>query len=376
MRRLIALIRKEFIHMRRDRRTLMSIFIMPILMLFLLGYATNSDVENVPTAVFDQDQTQASRALLDAYRASGFFLLDHVAQGQDDITSMIDSGQVKVGIIIPPGYGRALDAGQGAQIAVLIDGSDPSVATPALSAATLIGQAYVTSVQGEQLAARGVSTASSGSPLEVRSRVLYNPNLLSAYNMIPGLIGTILQMTTMMLTSLAIVRERERGTIEQLVVTPIRNWELMIAKITPYILMSMVNVGVVLLIGTVVFGVPIQGSVPLLLLLTGLFLLPNLGIGLLVSTVAKTQQEAQMLSQPILLPAMFLSGFLFPVSTLPPFLQLVSSIIPLRYFLVIVRGIVVKGIGFSFLIPQVVALCVFSVILVGLAISRFHKTLD
>src|SRR5579864_5332497 len=227
MRRLTALIRKEFIHMRRDRRTLMSIFIMPILMLFLLGYATNSDVENVPTAVFDQDQTQASRALLDAYRASGFFLLDRVAQGQDDITSMIDSGQVKVGIIIPPGYGRALDAGQGAQIAVLIDGSDPSVATPALAAATLIGQAYVTSVQGEQLAARGVSTASSGSPLEVRSRVLYNPNLLSAYNMIPGLIGTILQMTTMMLTSLAIVRERERGTIEQLVVTPIRNWELM-----------------------------------------------------------------------------------------------------------------------------------------------------
>jgi ABC-2 type transport system permease protein len=375
MGRLRALMRKEFIHMRRDPRTLMSIFIMPLLQLFLLGYAANTDITNVSAAVVDQDQSQASRALLGAYRASGFFMLDHVAQSEAEVANLIDSGQVKAGIIIPPGYAKDLDSGRGAQIAVLIDGSDPSIATPTLSAATLVGQSYTTSIQLEQLVARGASLPGAAA-LDVRSRVLYNPDLLSSYNMIPGLIGTILQMTTMLLTSFAIVRERENGTIEQLIVTPIRNWELMVAKITPYVAISMINVVVVLLVGTVWFCVPIRGSVPLLLALTGLFILPNLGIGLLISTVAKNQQQAQFFIQPIILPTFFLSGFLFPLATLPPVLQVVSTIIPLRYFLIIVRGVVVKGIGFEFLIPQVVALSIFAVILVGLAISRFRKSLD
>ena len=375
MRRLMALMRKEFTHMRRDPRTLRSIFMMPLLQLFLLGYAANTDIQNVSAVVFDQDQSQSSRALLDAYRASGFFQFDHIAFSDADVVRMIDDGTAKAGIIIPPGYAKDLNSGRTAQIAVLIDGSDPSIATPTLSAATLIGQSYATDVRAEQLSAR-VSTARAGLPLEVRTRVLYNPNLLSSYNMIPGLIGTILSMTTMMLTSFAIVRERERGTIEQLIVTPIRNWELMVAKITPYVLVSMVNVIIILLLGNLWFKVPIQGSIPLLLLLTGLFIVPNLGIGLLISATARSQMEAQFLIQPILLPSMFLSGFLFPVATLPPFLRLVSSIIPLSYFLVVVRGIVVKGIGFEYLIPQVVALCIFSVILVTAAILRFRKTLD
>jgi ABC-2 type transport system permease protein len=375
MRRLRALIRKEFIHMVRDPRTLGSIFMMPLLQLFLLGYAANTEIENVSAVVVDQDQSEASRTLLNAYEASGFFLLDHMAHSENEIVHLIDIGEVKAGIIIPPDYGRDIYSGRTAEIAVLIDGSDPSIATPTLSAATLIGQAYATSIRAEQLAA--VSANSAGSPpLEVRTRVLYNPDMLSSYNMIPGLIGTILQMTTMLLTSFAIVRERERGTIEQLIVTPVRNWELMVAKITPYILISLVNVVIVLLVGTGWFGVPIRGSVLLLFALTGLFLLPNLGIGLLISTVARTQQEAQFLVQPIILPTFFLSGFLFPLATLPPFLELVSRIIPLRYFLVIVRGIVVKGIGFELLIPQVVALVIFSIILVAIAIRRFHKTLD
>jgi len=375
MRRYLALTRKEFIHMRRDPRTLGSIIMMPLLMLFLLGYAANTDIKNISAAVFDQDQTFASRALLNAYQSSEFFLLDHIATSENEIAGMIDRGEVKAGIIIPPGYARDLDSGRGAQISVLIDGSDPSIASPTLSAATLIGQSYATSIQAEQLAARGANVGTAPF-LDVRSRVLYNPNLLSSYNLIPGLIGTILQMTTMMLTSFAIVRERERGTIEQLVVTPIRNWELMLAKITPYVFVSMINVCLVLAVGTLWFGVPIQGSIPLLLMLTGLFILPNLGIGLLISTVAKSQQEAQQLTQPILLPSMFLSGFLYPVSTLPAFLRLVSTFIPLTYFLVITRGIVVKGIGFNYLIPQVIALVIFSIVLVSLAINRFHKTLD
>jgi len=375
MRRLRALMRKEFIHMRRDPRTLASIFMMPLLQLFLLGYAANTDIENVSAAVVDQDQSQASRALLNAYQASGFFLLDHVAQSEAEVVRLIDSGEVKAGIIIPPGYARDIGAGRTAKIAVLIDGSDPSIATPTLSAATLIGQAYATGVRAEQLAVLSANSANA-MPLEVRTRVLYNPDMLSSYNIIPGLIGMILQIMTMMLTSLAIVRERERGTIEQLIVTPVRSWELIVAKIVPYVLISFVNVITVIVVGTLWFDVPIRGSVLLLVTLTGLFLLPNLAVGLLISTVTKSQQEAQFLLQPIILPTLLLSGFLFPLSTLPPFLELVSRLIPLRYFLVIARGIVVKGIGLEILFPQVIALCIFSVVLVEIAIRRFRKTLD
>lgn len=375
MRRLRALMRKELIQMSRDRRTLMSILIMPLMQLFLLGYASNTDVQNVSAAVFDQDQSQASRALLDAYRAAGYFILDHVVYSEDDVTRLIDSGEVEAGIIIPPGYGKDLAKGQGTQVMVLIDGANSTIAGTALSAAVLIGQAYGTNLQIEQLAARGAGQIGAA-PIDVRTRVLYNPDLLSTYNMIPALIGMILQMTTMTLTSMSIVRERERGTMEQLVVTPIRNWELMVAKITPYILVSLIDVVLILVVGSVWFNVPIRGSVALLFALTGLFIIPNLGIGLLISTAARTQQESQFLTMPIMLPSMFLAGFLFPIAALPPFLQLVSRIIPLTYFLVIVRGVVIKGTGLELLIPEVSALCVFSVILVGIAILRFRKSLD
>ncbi len=375
MRRLRALIRKEFIHMRRDRRTLMSIFMMPLLQLFLLGYAANTEVSNVSTVVVDQDQSQSSRQLLDAYRATGYFLLDHLAQSEDEAVKLIDSGDVKVALIIPPDYSREMNSNRVATIGVLVDGSDPGIAGSAVANANLVAQSVGSKIRSEQLVARNASTA-GGLPLEVRTRVLYNPDLVSTYNMIPGLIGTILQMTTMMLTSLAIVRERERGTIEQLIVTPIRNWELMVAKITPYVLMSMVNVAIILIVGTAWFGVPIRGSIGLLVALTGLFLLPNLGLGLLISTIAKTQQEATALIQPIILPSFFLAGFLFPLAALPPFLQFVSYFIPLRYFLVIVRGVIVKGVGIEVLLPQVGALVIFSLLLLFVAIRRFHKTLE
>jgi ABC-2 type transport system permease protein len=375
MRRLRALMRKELIHMSRDRRTLMSILIMPLMQLFLLGYAANTDVQNVSAAVFDQDQSQASRALLDAYRAAGYFILDHTVYSEDEATRLIDSGEVEAGIIIPPGYGKDLAMGQSAQVMVLIDGANATIAATALSAAVLIGQAYGTNLQVEQLAARGVGQAGAAL-IDVRTRVLYNPNLLSTYNMIPGLIGLILQQTTMMLTSVSIVRERERGTMEQLVVTPIRNWELMVAKITPYILVSLVDVVLILVVGSVWFAVPVRGSVLLLFALTGLFIIPNLGIGLLISTVARTQQESQFLTMPIMLPSIFLAGFLFPIAAMPPFLQFVSRFIPLRYFLVVSRSVVIKGTGIDLLIPEVTALCIFSVVLVGLAILRFRKSLD
>jgi drug efflux transport system permease protein len=375
MRRLRALMRKEFTHMRHDPRTVMVIFIMPILQLVLLGYATNTDVRNVPTVVFDQDNSQASRSLLDAYRATGYFSIKYVAYSDADITQLIQGGRARVGITIPPGYDTDLSAGRTAQVAVLIDGSDPTVATAALSTATLVGQSHATTIRLQQLSALG-ATVGGSLPLEVRTRVLYNPDLLSSYNMVPGLIAMILMMTTTNLTSAAIVKERERGTMEQLIVTPIRNWELVIAKIAPYVIVSMGNVIVILLVGTFWFGVPIRGSLLLLLTLTGLYLLPNLGLGLLISTVARNQQQAQMMVMPVMLPSMMLSGFFIPIAALPAALQVVSSFLPLTYFLFIVRSIVVKGAGLELLIPQVIALSAFALVLMGIAALRFRKTLD
>lgn len=375
MRRLRALMLKELTHMRHDPRTVMMILIMPILQLVLLGYAANTEVDNVKAVLYDQDQSQASRQLVDAFRNTGFFSIDYAAYSSDDVNRMIQAGQAAVGIIIPPDYSQNLLAGRSAQVGVLIDGSDPTVAGSALSAATLAGQAHGTQLRLEQLAKVGAS-AGGASPVDVRTRVLYNPDLESSYNMVPGLIALILMMTTMTLTSASIVKEREQGTIEQLIVTPIRSWELVIAKITPYILVSMADVFIILLVGTFWFHVPIRGSLLLLLALTGLFLLPNLGIGLVVSTVAKTQQQAQFMVMPIMLPTFMLSGFIFPISTLPVVLQAVARVLPVTYFLVIVRSIVIKGTGLDLLLPQVGALTAFSLVMIAIAALRFRKTLD
>ena len=375
MRRFLALLKKEITHMRRDPRTVITILIMPILQMVLLGYATNTEVKNVPTAVYDQSNSASSRALLDAYAATGYFTFDHTVQSEAELYLLIDSGKDKVGFIFPPTFNSDLSSGHGTEIAVIIDGSDPVIASTALADATLVGQAHGASIRLQQLAARG-SSVGAITPVEVQTRVLYNPNLESSYNMIPGLIAMILMQTTTTLTSAAIVKEREIGTIEQLIVTPIRNYELIIAKIVPYILVSLVNVVVILVVGTVWFHVPIRGSFYLLFALTGLYLVPNLAIGLLVSTVAKTQRQAQMLIMPIMLPSMMLSGFFYPLAALPAVLQFVSSLLPMTYFLVIVRSLVVKGVGLELLMPQVIALTVFSILLLGLAATRFRKSLD
>ncbi|MGD0609892.1 MAG: ABC transporter permease [Anaerolineales bacterium] len=376
MRRFRALIKKELIHMVRDPRTMIFIFIMPVLQLLLLGYANNTDVKNVPTVVFDQSNTQASRSLLDAFQVTGYFSFDYVASTNADVTNLIELGKAKVGIIIPPDYNDNLLSGTTAQVSVLIDGSDPTTATAVLSAATLAGQSHGATIRLQQLALAGVSSAAATSPVDVRTRVLYNPDLLGSYNLVPGLIAMILFQTATNLTALSIVRERERGTIEQLIVTPIRNWELILAKIIPYILVSFGDMILILLIGTLWFGVPIRGSLLLLFAMTGLYLLPTLGLGLLISTFARTQQQAQLMTMPILLPAMMLSGFIFPVASLPLFLQFVGNLFPLTYFIYMLRSIVIKGAGIQMIIPQILALAGFAILLLGAAALRFSKKLD
>ncbi|HEX8992291.1 MAG TPA: ABC transporter permease [Anaerolineales bacterium] len=379
MRRFRALIKKELTHMIRDPRTLIFIFIMPILQLVLLGYANNTDVKNVPTVIFNQDNSQASRSLLDSFRSTGYFSFDYTVYSQSDVNTMIGGGNAKVGIVIPPDYGAKLASGESSSVLVLIDGSDPTVASFVLSAAQLAGQAKGISVRTQQLSLSGTGAAmraAAASPVDIRTRVLYNPDLVGSYNIVPGLIAIILFQTATSLTALAIVRERERGTIEQLIVTPIRNWELVLAKIIPYIIVSFADTILILAVGAFLFGVPIRGSLLLLFALTGLYLLPTLGYGLFISTVAQTQQQAQLMIMPMMLPAFMLSGYIFPISSLPVVLQLVGDLLPTTYFIYVMRAVVVKGVGLDLIMPQTIALSIFAVGLLGLAAWRFRKSLD
>ena len=373
--RILPVIRKEFIHIVRDPRTLAVMFVAPLMQLVLLGYAATTDVRNVPLAVYDQDLTPQSRQLIEAFVQSGQFAVARYVGSERELAALVDDGTARAGLIVPPTYAETLISGEGAEVAFVLDGSDPSVASSSLSAAGLIGQSVATDIQQRTLERRGAA-ASAIAPMQVRTRVWYNPDMSSAGFMVPGLIGRVLQLQATLLTSSAIVRERERGTIEQLIVTPIQPFELIIGKILPYALVALLIMIEVLLVGTLWFGVPVRGSITLLLAISCLFLFSTLGIGLLISTIANTQQEAFLLTFLTLLPSVFLSGFIYPVAAMPAFLRAVSGVIPLTYFLTVVRGIVIKGVDIVSLAPQIGALTLFGAALIVLASMRFQKRLD
>ena len=372
--RLLAIIRKEFIQIWRDPRTLMIVLIIPILQLFLLGYSATNDVRNVPLAVYDQSRSAESRALLDSYRAADYFKVAFAVNSETEMRQIVESGQAKAGLIIPPDYARRLKEGT-AQVAFVLDGSDPTVASTSLSAAQLIGQKHATDILSEKLARSGQGL-SIRLPVEIRTTVWFNPDLASAYFMIPGVIGMVLSALTAMLTATAVVRERERGTIEQLIVTPIRSWELIVGKLVPYTILSLFNMLEVLALGHWWFGVPINGSLALVIVISALFLISGLGIGLFASTIANTQQEAMLIVWMTLLPSIFLSGFFFPLEAMPQFLQWISYLVPLRYYLVIIRSLMLKGVGLVALRDEIIALVIFGVGIMTVASMRFRKRLD
>ncbi len=373
--RLISIIRKEFIQILRDKRALAIILIIPIMQLFLLGYAATNDVRNIPLAVYDQCRCAESRSLLDAYRAADYFRLAYSVTSEDEIRALIENGQARAAIIIPPDYNTRLAKGD-AQAAFILDGSDPTSASTAYSAALLIGQAHSTQLMMENLQRGGINTARLQQPLEIRTQVWYNPDLVSNYFMIPGVIGMILFAITSILTATSVVRERERGTIEQLIVTPIRPWELVVGKVTPYVILALINTFEVLAIGHWWFGVPIRGSLSLIVATSGLLLLSGLGIGLFASTMANTQQEAMLTVWMTLLPSIFLSGFFFPLEAMPAVLRWFSAIIPLRYYLVIIRAVMLKGSGIASIWQETLALFIFGVVILVAASLRFRKRLD
>jgi len=287
---------------------------------------------------------------------------------------LIEAGDIRAALIIPPDYEQRLIEGK-AQVSLVLDGTDAAVGGTALSTAKLIGQSYATKILSDQAALTG-RPSSFEPPLDVRTQVWYNPDLIQAYFNVPGVIGMILYFVTALLTASSIVRERERGTIEQLIVTPIRSWELVVGKVLPYTILAFIDTLEILIIGHWLFEVPIRGDVGLIFALSGLFIISSLGIGLFASTIANTQQEAFITVMVTMLPSIFLSGFFFPIEAMPMALQYISAIIPLRYFLVIIRALLLKGVGVAALQTEIIALVIFAVVIMGAAAARFRKRLD
>ncbi len=372
--RLMSIIRKEFIQIGRDMRTLVMILVIPIMQLFLLGYSATSDVRNIPLAVLDQSRSPESRALLDSYRAADYFRIAYMVGSEAEIETLISAGDARAAVIIPPDYAERLSDGN-AQVAFILDGSDPTSASTALSAAQLISQSHSTAILTERIARTGMNLKVQP-PVQVHTTVWYNPDMVSAYFTIPGVIGMILYAIAAILTASSVVRERERGTIEQLIVTPIRPWELIVGKLMPYVILGFFNTIEVLAFGHWWFGVPIRGDLGLILLSSGIFLITGLGMGLFASTIANTQQEAMLTVWMTLLPSIFLSGFFFPLEAMPVFLQWLSYLMPLRYFLVIIRSLLLKGVGLATIQTEFLLMSLFAVGIMTAAALRFRKRLD
>ncbi|MCX7680769.1 MAG: ABC transporter permease [Anaerolineae bacterium] len=371
IKRTLTIARKELIHIIRDHRTLVVLFLIPVVQLFLLAYAASSDVEHLRTVVLDADRTPQSRELIEAYRASSYFNIVSAVANEEELAQAIDSGTARAGLVIPPGYGADVIAGRTVHIAFVIDGSDPVIAQTAFAAAQSVGQIHGVRIIERRL---GIATEQM-SFLEVQPRVWYNPAMKSVNFMVPALIAAIVFVLTMVMTGLTIVQEREWGTIEQLMVTPIRPAELVAGKVMPYVMISFIQILEILVFGVFWFRVPINGSVALLLGLSALFLVTSLGLGIFISSVASTFHQAMFVVAFILLPALFLSGFIYPLDAMPLPLQLISYLNPLRYMLVIVRGIMLKGVGLEVLMEQVIALVVFGVAIMTFAATRFRKRL-
>jgi len=373
-RRLGAIIIKEFVQLVRDRRTLLMALLMPVIQLLLFGYAITTDVEHLPTIVLDQSRSQQSRALLQRFVNSRYFDIRKTARNEAEIEHEIDHGSSRVGIIIPPDFDNLLLAGRTAQIQVIVDASDPLIARSALSTAEAVGQVTSLEIVTRRFTRSGISA--TGLPLEVRSRAWYNPDLRSVNFMVPGLLAVILNMLTLMLTAMAIVRERELGTLEQLVATPIRKTELMLGKILPYMVLGYADITLALFIGAYWFKVPIRGSLLLLYALTLIFYLATLGQGILISTVSRTQRQAMQASFFAFLPTILLSGFMFPREGMPVVIQWIGYALPLTYFLIIVRGIILKGIGFLALVNQIIPLAILGIFFFAVSVVRFQKRLE
>lgn len=375
-----AVLVKEFFHIRRQPITLFFMLVVPVMQTIIFGYAIDTQIENIPMVVLDLDGRKQSRDVISAFLNTRRFQLEQTAINSEQFHGALTSGRAKVGLRIPPDYSDKLLHGEQAQLQVLIDGSDSQVATTAQSTAQLLGLNL--SIARAKSFADNLQVAPSRDPngelalpIDARTRLLYNPGLESAHFFVPGLVGIILQLVTLFLTSFAIVRERELGTLEQLFVTPVGRMGLLLGKLFPYAMIGFVELLIVLAVMIYAFGVPINGSITLLLTLSMLFMVCSLGLGLFVSTVATTQLEAVQFAFIIMLPSVLLSGFMFPRSEMPLPIYLVTFAIPVTYFIEILRGIVLRAADFFDLIPSVIGLTLCGLMVITGSVMRFQKRL-
>lgn len=378
MSRVLFLVWKELIELRGDRRLFGVVLVAPIIQLLMLGYAVTTDIRDVPVVVADTDRSAASRDLISRFAASPNFSIVGVVSGIADIDPYLESRRAWMALDIPRGYGADVTAGRPARVQVVADGTDANSTNVALGYATNLVSGYAQTLAAKDAAvhvAAGGALAAGGR-IEPRVRVWFNPRLESRYFMIPGVLALLLVVVTTILSSMGVVREKEVGTLEQLNVTPLRRWELIVGKLVPYGLVGMIDVVMVIAVALYWFEVPLRGSLALLLSMTVLYLFSTLGLGLFVSTISSTQQQAMMTTAFFfVMPMIYLSGFVFPIENMPAAIQPVTYLIPLRYFLVIVRAIFLKGVGMETLWPQALALAAWGAVVLALAIARSSKRL-
>ena len=364
---------KELIQLRRDRMTLAMMVMLPLLQLMLFGYAINTDVRHMRTVVYDQDQSAASRDFARSLESTGFYdIVGHVSS-YSEIELALRRSVARVALVVPADYSSSLVEGGSARLQLVVDGSDPQTVASATNTAVSLALSRSSDLLVGRMAASG--SGSEFQPIALEPSTWYNPDLRTAVYVVPGLVGVILTMTMVMITSMAVARERERGTLEQLIVSPVKPVEIVVGKIVPFIVIGYVQMSLILLAGRLIFRVPVLGSLPLLYALAFLFIAANLAIGLFFSTLAKTQQQAMQMSFFFLLPNILLSGFMFPFEGMPRPAQFMAQALPLTHFLRVVRGIILKGGGFEDVRLEVVWLAAILGVLILVASLRFQKKL-
>ncbi len=369
------IVKKEFLQIRKDRRMLGISLIAPILQLLLLGYAANIDIKNIPVVVCDMDHSVMSRQYAQSITNAGYFYIVDKVDKMNKIDDFINNGRASIGLIIPLNFEKYITTGKTIQVQAIIDGSDSNTATIGMNYLSIITAQYT-----QQFVIKKLSMLKNlninPQKIDPEFRVWYNPELKSKNFMIPGILGLLLMIVTLMLTSLAIVKEKEAGTLEQLIVTPIRPYELILGKLIPFAIIGMVDIIFVIFIASVWFNIPVRGNIFLLIGLSFVFLLSTLGMGLFVSTVVSNQQQAMMTSIFFIqMPMMYLSGFIFPIENMPKVIQVITYAMPLRYYFNIVRGIFLKGAGFMDIWFDAMMLFVIGIIIFAVSILRFHKRL-
>lgn len=376
MTRFYAIVKKEFIQMSRDKTTLLIMALMPLMQTLIFGFAINTDVKHLPAIVFDQSLSQESRELLDSFTATEYYDIKYIAISFMDVNDHIQTGKAKVGIIIPPDYASNIKNERGSQVQVIVDATDSMSATSAINTAQLVGQLKSQEILTKKFNLNGQNINLTKELIDIRIRPWYNPDFITAFYMVPGICATILTLTMILVTSLSIIKEKERGTLEQLMVTPLHSYELMFGKIVPYILMGYVQLTVLLITATFIFKIPFQGSLLLLYFTTGLFIIASLGFGILISNIAKTQMQGMLLSFSCILPSILLSGFMFPREAMPVFFYYLSYLFPITFYLKIIRSIILKGSTIEHLIPEIIALSLFIVIVFSMSVIKFKKRLE